>query len=62
MLFSKVIPKYRKNRKIFQKNHKKMSDLHRQDIPMRKTNKFFLEHSIIIISYAERFALYALYY
>lgn len=40
-----------------------MSDLHRQDIPMRKTNNFFQkENSIIIISYAERFALYVLYY
>ena len=38
-----------------------MSDLHRQDIPMRKTNNF-LENCIIIISYAERFALYVLYY
>lgn len=38
-----------------------MSDLHRQDIPMRKTNNFFLENCIIVISYAERFALYVLY-
>lgn len=37
-----------------------MPDLHRQDIPMRKTNNFF-RNSIIIISYAERFALYVLY-
>lgn len=40
-----------------------MSDLHRQDIPMRKTNIFlFNENSIFIISYAERFALFVLYY
>lgn len=33
-----------------------MSDLHRQDIPMRKLTIFFKKNSIIIISYAEQAA------